>query len=618
MFLALAGVTVAAVFTLRADDPAQSKNADNPAQVASDLSLREQILSRQFTEFRQSLLKLMQRLRASPKQEDRERAVMLQKALDVTTDKGLEVQFEQLVEALKQSQLKSVGDIKSAADRSAKIAENLREILDLLRQDTRTAKLREERLSLEKLIKELEKVIHDQKVAEMITRRGKTEKNELAKIQNKVTEATTKIAQKLGSKLGKGGEAKKGQAKDPGKGEGKKGEAKDAGSTKKASSKDAGKQKAKTGEAKGNKADSKPGEPKESKGGGAKKGGEGKKGDAKSGKGGDSKSDAKSGGSKSKQGDAKSDSKSSGQGQAKSGGGTKPAEKKADNQKQPPPPPQQPQAAQNNGKKQVEDANYKQKQAEDEIAKGKNKEASDNETEAIRKLEEARKKLEDLLRQLREEELERLLANLQARCEKMLAMQMQVLAGTEGISRSIESHKDKKAARNDQQQSLRLSDDEKEIVVEATKAIEILEAEGSAVAFPEVFKQVREDMKHVQRRLGIVDVGTVTQAIEKDIIDTLKEMIEALKKARQELDNKKSPPSQSGPPPDQKLLDKIAELKMILAMQIRVNTRTRVYGRQYQGEQAADPNIAHELRGLSERQERIFEVTNRIAKGDNR
>src|SRR5262249_32529559 len=153
-----------------------------------------------------------------------------------------------------------------------------------------------------------------------------------------------------------------------------------------------------------------------------------------------------------------------------------------------------------------------------------------------------------------------------------------------------------------------------------TKAIEMLEAEGSAVAFPEVFKQVREDMKHVQRRLGVIDTGVVTQAIEKDIIDTLKEMIEALKKARQELDNQKNPPSNSPPPPpqDQKLLDQIAELKMIRSMQIRVNSRTEIYGKQYNGEQAGEPAIVRELRNLSERQERIFEVTNRIAKGDNK
>jgi hypothetical protein len=215
-----------------------------------------------------------------------------------------------------------------------------------------------------------------------------------------------------------------------------------------------------------------------------------------------------------------------------------------------------------------------------------------------------------------------LLAALQARCEKMLAMQIQVLAGTEQVFAKIQLHKDKQADNFDKRDSLKLSDDEKEIVVEATKAIEMLEAEGSAVAFPEVFKQVREDMKHVQRRLGVVDTGVVTQAIERDIIDTLKEMIEALKKARQELDKGKKPPppgqSKQQPQQDQKLLDQIAELKMIRSMQKRVNTRTEVYGNQYKGEQAAEPRIVGELRNLSERQERIFEVTNRIAKGDNK
>jgi hypothetical protein len=38
----------------------------------------------------------------------------------------------------------------------------------------------------------------------------------------------------------------------------------------------------------------------------------------------------------------------------------------------------------------------------------------------------------------------------------------------------------------------------------------------------------------------------------------------------------------------------------------------------YTGEQAEEPAIRRELRNLSDRQERIFEVTNRMAKGDNR
>jgi len=201
-------------------------------------------------------------------------------------------------------------------------------------------------------------------------------------------------------------------------------------------------------------------------------------------------------------------------------------------------------------------------------------------------------------------------------------MQMEVLAGTEGTHKGIVANADKKPNEIQRKDSLKLSDAEKDIINEANRAIQMLEEEGSAVAFPEVFHQVREDMKHVQRRLELTDVGDQTQTIERSIIDSLKEMIEALKKAQQELEQSKNPPSppkQGDPPPnaDQKLLDQIAELKMIRSLQKRVNDRTKLY-QGVDGEQTSDETLRRELRDLSIRQERIFEITNRIAKGDNR
>ncbi len=667
------------VLGLHAGEPAK-KADDKAVQIKEDLTLREQILARQFQEFLQSLLKLQQRLERSPKQEDRDRAVNLKRAIEKAQDASIATQFDQLVDFLKTQRFSNISDVKEASDRAEKLATNLRELLAILREDSRAAKLREERERLQELIKALEKVIHDQKVVEGQTRSGRTDKDELHSNQVKVTNDTRAIGDKIDKHTG--GEAKntKGQNKD-GKGEGKKGEAKDVGKSsdsQKAQGKEAGKSGDPKGGAKGGEAKSagaksdQAGESKSGKGGDAnaksakggdpKSGGEAKSGgqdgkdgqEAKSKDAGDKsslreKSEAKgaekkddpaaakkgdpkdssakaaksgeqSGGAKSggdpKQGEAKSGSSSSGQSSAKSSGEQKGDEQQANSKSDP----KQQQAQQNApvGKQQIQDAQGHQHKAEDNIAKKKNQPAGENQIQAIEDLEKAKKKLEELLRQLREEELERLLAALIVRCERMLAMQIQVLHGTEQVAKGIDLNPDKKANRQNQQDSLKLSDDEKEIVLEASKAIEMLEAEGSAVAFPEVFQQVREDMKHVQRRLGIVDVGQVTQAIEKDIIDTLKEMIEALKKARQELDNKKNPPNPNqSPPQDQKLLDKIAELKMIRSMQLRVNGRTRVYGEQYQGEQASDPGISRELRNLSDRQERIFEVTNRIAKGDN-
>ena len=49
-----------------------------------------------------------------------------------------------------------------------------------------------------------------------------------------------------------------------------------------------------------------------------------------------------------------------------------------------------------------------------------------------------------------------------------------------------------------------------------------------------------------------------------------------------------------------------------------VNHRTGIYGQRYQGEQASDPDIQKELAGLALRQQKIFEVTNNIARGKNK
>jgi hypothetical protein len=57
---------------------------------------------------------------------------------------------------------------------------------------------------------------------------------------------------------------------------------------------------------------------------------------------------------------------------------------------------------------------------------------------------------------------------------------------------------------------------------------------------------------------------------------------------------------------------------MIRALQFQVNNRTQVYGQRYTGEHAAEPDIQKELVNLAQRQERIYEITNNIYKGNNR
>ena len=746
LFGVIAMTTLMALHAGQEPSPPDKSSGPKLGDLKKKLTVSENIQKRLYEDFEKKLFRLQQQFENGTP-EEKARAKVLAKALEQARNSEIGLKYQKLISTLENSKLKNIADIEQALKESQKLADELNRLVKIMRSGNKDGSRAEEIKSLKQQIEELEKIINEQKIAQIWTKDKRASDIELKRKQEKISDKTAKLGKNLG-KDGQGGETKdlrseakgagkdakgkEGKGKDAGKGgEQKTGEGKDGG--KDAKGKDnkggEGKAKAKGSDGKGSKdgkegkdgKDSKGGEAgkgkdggkdakgkdgkgnaksgdpkdgmgKDSKGGQAKdgmgkdgkkgspsdakggdqkgmgkegdpsgkkgnpnaKGGEGKKGEPKNGsadakkgapkdaKGGMGKADAKGGkksgmgkagspsgkkgnASKGGQGKAKSGSKSGGKGASKSSGskgskgskgsqGGQQSQSKSGGQpgqKGGPTPPSPQQQKIQNAKKQIQDANKYQKSAEKKIDPD-NEGAAKDQGDAINKLKQVKKDLEELLRQLREEETERLLAKLQERCQRMLDLQLQVLDGTITLKGKIETHKDKTPDRNDKIESLGLAKIEGEIVKEADLAILMLEAEGSAVAFPEVFQQVREDMINVKKRLTIADAGNVTIAIEKDIVATLKEMIEALKKAQKQ--QKPMPPKPGQPPPpkppgDQKLLDLIAELKMIRSMQLRVNRRTKIYGEQYKGEQAADPKIVSEIRQLSDRQDRIFEVT---------
>jgi hypothetical protein len=119
-------------------------------------------------------------------------------------------------------------------------------------------------------------------------------------------------------------------------------------------------------------------------------------------------------------------------------------------------------------------------------------------------------------------------AGLKKRCQKIHDLQAAVHEGTKGLHKAIEGNKDKKPGPKDRQAWVQLAGKQKDVITEVTRAIDHLKAEGLAVALPEVFRQMRDDMKYVQRRLENGNVGIATQALMEEAIDTLKQMLAAL------------------------------------------------------------------------------------------
>ena len=202
-----------------------------------------------------------------------------------------------------------------------------------------------------------------------------------------------------------------------------------------------------------------------------------------------------------------------------------------------------------------------------------------------------------------------MLALLEARFRKMLAMQREVNEGTVRLDKIPAAERT-----HDQEiESNRLSRKEAEIVLEADKALTLLHEDGTAVAFPEAVEQIRSDMEQVVQFLAAANVGSVTQSVEKDILTALEEMIAALQKAIKDHEDQKPQPGQPGQAGDPPLVDKLSEIKMIRALQMRVNVRTERYGKLKES-----PEVRDVLTKLSRQEARVNKITRDLSMGKNR
>jgi len=267
------------------------------------------------------------------------------------------------------------------------------------------------------------------------------------------------------------------------------------------------------------------------------------------------------------------------------------------------------------GREQIEQARKAMQDAAEKLKQKQRDGAAEEQTDAIAKLQQAKEKLEEILRQLREEERERMLTKLEDRFQQMLATQLAIYDKTVRLGKVPKDDRETRHV----SQSKELSRREMELVIDAGKALALLQEEGSSVAFPEAIQQMVDDMRIIVGRLDLAQVDELTQGIEEDVIEALEEVIEALQREieKGKSDQQQQQQQQSGGQGDPALVDNLAELKMLRSLQLRINRRTKRLGRLIEGEQSEDQDVIDQLRDLSERQSRIQKATYDLATGKN-
>jgi hypothetical protein len=167
-------------------------------------------------------------------------------------------------------------------------------------------------------------------------------------------------------------------------------------------------------------------------------------------------------------------------------------------------------------------------EAKKKLENAEKEQAVEAQKQAEEELRLAVDELEQILRQLREEEVERTLVQLETRFRRMLEMQVEVNEETTKLDRIAADQRE----RAWEQRIVNLSQGERKIISEAERALLLLREEGTSLAFPEAGEQILADMQTVAGRLDGSDVGALTQTIEAEIVTGLEEILEALTAAQ--------------------------------------------------------------------------------------
>jgi len=543
------------------------------------------------------------------RKQDPERADLLFRALGKSQETRVEDQM-QLIYALLNKEQPQLGE---AIERQEELVAQLKNLLDLLQSEDRRSEIEKEKQRLQDLLKDINKMIGKEKDIRAGTERGDDTKKLAGKQQD-----LSKDAEKLGQKIDKQDAEKNGEAPPNSKNQNAKpGDPKNG--DKKPGDKDGKPMDDKPGDDKKPGDDQKPGDDKNPEDKKGKPSDMDKTGKPKDG----SKPQDKDG--KPKDGkpqdgmpkDGKSQDGKPMDGQPQDGqpmpmqDGQQQKDGQQDNQQQ-----DDPKKQKTPGRKQLEESRDAMQRAIEELKKQKRDDASKEQDEAIRKLMEAKEKIEEILRQLREEEQKLMLAALEARFKKMLAAQLIIYHDTVRLSKADPSEKSSVQAR-----AVKLSQAEQEILIDADKALILLKEEGSSIAFPESVAGIRQDVQTLVNWLRDAKVGELTQAVEKDVIEALEELIEALQKEMEKSDDdkkKKQQQQQQQQDQSQPLVDQLAELKMLRSLQLRVNRRTKQLSRTFDGEQASEAEAVQQLQQLSGRQARIQQATSDLVKGKNK
>ena len=199
--------------------------------------------------------------------------------------------------------------------------------------------------------------------------------------------------------------------------------------------------------------------------------------------------------------------------------------------------------------------------------------ASPQQQKAIDELNKALDEIQGRLAELQDQLDDEKLVRLEDIFLQMLERQQQASAGTIDLDRKKKETQGK-LRRADRLALKKLAVEERELALMAQQALDLLIEDGTSIVFPKVVEDLRDILNTVGKLLDEQRTDDYTRTLQKEVETTLEELIEALQKAMKSGGGGGGGGGGNCPPP---LLPNTAELKLLRALQLRVNRRTKSF-----------------------------------------
>ena len=238
--------------------------------------------------------------------------------------------------------------------------------------------------------------------------------------------------------------------------------------------------------------------------------------------------------------------------------------------------------------------------------------ASDDQKKAADEMQKAKQELDDAIAQAKKEQQEKALLKIADMLKKMLETQKDVSLATKDVDPKRGA--DGSFQRPEVMKLGELSTKEGGLGEEAGKIVKMLTDEGSTAVFPEMMKEVENNLRDLQNMLADKQTGQLTQAVQGEVERNLDEMIKALQQEAQRRKKKGGGGGGGGGGGKAPLVPPVAELKMLRTLQLQINNRTLLVAAQKAAKSLPEDLVKSQHEKLANSQLKVQKIANDLQK----